>query len=216
LVSTAFSNRAVIASYPPRSRRPWRNRLSVETQRGTTPIMHSDGSARAGGRRCHSSDTRAWRDPAGPQHRACVHLAHESSTYHGGVGSCVARNLDLPDACQDFIAELVESLDYARHPPVPDRGCARGVFRPLGSRGRVCGPSGGRHRRRFPSRTRDRGFLEHDRPVLVWRTGRGLVPPRPPRGTAPTPGASGDRSCGLSVGPRADDRIRVRFLHSRL
>jgi hypothetical protein len=62
-VSTAFSNWAVIASYPPRSRRSVRTRLSVETQRGITPTMHSDGFARAGGRRCHASDTRAWRDP---------------------------------------------------------------------------------------------------------------------------------------------------------
>jgi hypothetical protein len=64
-VSTAFSDRAVIASHAPRGRRSVRNSLSVETQRDTTPIMHLDGPARADGCRCPSSDTRAWRDPAG-------------------------------------------------------------------------------------------------------------------------------------------------------
>ena len=104
---TAFSNWKVIAGYPPRSRRSVRNCSSGETQRGTTPITHSDGPARGGRRRCSSSDTRGdGRDPTEPRHHVCIYLIYESSINHGGVGFGVARHVDLPDARQDFIADL--------------------------------------------------------------------------------------------------------------
>jgi hypothetical protein len=149
-------------------------------------MIHSDGPARAGRSSCSSNDTRPWRDPAGRRHHYCIYLVHESSIYHGGVGSGVARHLDLPDACQDFIAELEDGPDYARHP----RGLLALEFVAAGRQ--VVG-------------TRVGSVLEvvteHSGIVIDpgLSAGRGLAPPRAPQGTAPTPVAPGDCSCSRPV-----------------